>query len=535
MRFGNVFRRAVTGGALLALSSLPLRAQGGNDLIIRNGRVLDGSGNPWYRADVAIRGDRIVAVGDLSGQRAAREIDAAGLYVAPGFIDVHTHAGEGLATAALSHGQPLLAQGITTVLVNPDGGGATDMARQRAEMQAHGTGVNVAQMVPHGSVRSRVMGMADRAPTPAEMDQMRALVRAGMEEGAFGLSTGPWYAPGSFARTEELIDLSRIVAGYGGAYSSHIRDEADYNVGLVAAVDEVIRIGREARLRVVATHLKALGPRVWGYAGALVSRIDRARAEGVEVFADQYPYTASATSLSGALVPRWALAGGDTALQRRIADPAERARLRVEVLDNLDRRGGADRIQFRRHRADPTIEGRTLLWVAQRGGAEPVDAVLELLRTGNPGVVSFNMLDADVELLMRQPWMMTSSDGDLVPMGEGVPHPRSYGTYPRKIREYVVERGVMDLAAAIRSMTSLPATVFRIPDRGTLREGAVADVVVFDLARVNDPATFSDPHKLAEGMVHVLVNGRPAVDQGRFSSQLHGRVLSLRPNPGRGR
>jgi N-acyl-D-aspartate/D-glutamate deacylase len=206
----------------------------------------------------------------------------------------------------------------------------------------------------------------------------------------------------------------------------------------------------------------------------------------------------------------------------------------VEVLDNLDRRGGADRIQFRRHRADPTIEGKTLLWVAQRGGVEPVDAVLELLRTGNPGVVSFNMLDADVDLLMRQPWMMTSSDGDLVPMGEGVPHPRSYGTYPRKIREYVVERGVMDLAAAIRSMTSLPATVFRIPDRGTLREGAVADVVVFDLARVNDPATFSDPHKLAEGMVHVLVNGRPAVDQGRFSAQLHGRVLSLRPHPGRG-
>ena len=211
MRIGTLTLRALAGVALLAAHAL--HAQGGYDLIIRNGRVLDGSGNPWYRADVAIRGDRIVAVGDLSGQRAAREIDASGLYVAPGFIDVHTHAGEGLATAALSHGQPLLAQGITTVLVNPDGGGATDMARQRAEMQSHGIGVNVAQMVPHGSVRSRVMGMADRAPTPAEMDQMRALVRAGMEEGAFGLSTGPWYAPGSFAKTEELIDLSRIVAG----------------------------------------------------------------------------------------------------------------------------------------------------------------------------------------------------------------------------------------------------------------------------------------------------------------------------------
>jgi N-acyl-D-aspartate/D-glutamate deacylase len=527
MRFSHLPRRGLAAGALLAAIALPLHAQGGYDVIIRNGRVLDGTGNPWYRADVALRGGRIAAIGDLAGARAAREVDAAGLYVAPGFIDVHTHAGEGLATAALAHGRPLLAQGITTVLVNPDGGGATDMARQRAALQGAGIGVNVAQMVPHGSVRQRVMGMADRAPTPAEMEQMRALVRAGMEEGAFGISTGPWYAPGSFAKTEELIDLSKVVAGYGGAYSSHIRDEADYSVGLVAAVDEVIRIGREAKLRVVATHLKALGPRVWGYSAALVSRIDRARAEGVEVFADQYPYTASATSLSGALVPRWALAGGDTALRRRIGDPAEGARLRAELLESLDRRGGAERLQFRRHRPDPTIEGKTLQWVAERGRVQPVDAVLALLREGNPGVVSFNMLDDDVDRLMRQPWMMTSSDGDLVPMGEGVPHPRSYGTYPRKIREYVVERGVIDLAAAVRSMTSLPATVFRIPDRGVLREGAVADVVVFDLARVNDPATFSDPHRLAEGMVHVFVNGGDAVRDGRFGAAPHGRVLAL--------
>lgn len=521
--------QALAGAALAALLALPLQAQAGYDVIIRNGRVLDGTGNPWYRADVAIRGDRIAAIGDLAGARAAREIDAAGLYVAPGFIDVHTHAGEGLATAALSPAKPLLAQGITTALVNPDGGGATDMARQRARLLSNGIGVNVAQMVPHGSVRSAVMGMADRAPTPAEMERMRALVRTGMEQGAFGLSTGPWYAPGSFAKTEELIDLSRIVAGFGGAYSSHIRDEADYGIGLVAAVDEVIRIGREAKLRVVATHLKALGPRVWGYSGALVSRIERARAEGVEVFADQYPYTASATSLTGALVPRWALAGGDSALIRRIGHPVEGPRLRAEILENLDRRGGADRIQFRRHRADTTVEGKTLQWVADRGRVSPVDATLAMLRAGGAGVVSFNMLDADVELLMKQPWMMTSSDGDLVPMGEGVPHPRSYGTYPRKIREYVVERGVVDLAGAVRGMTSLPATVFRMSGRGVLREGAFADVVVFDLARVHDPATFSDPHRLGEGMVHVLVNGQPAVSGGTFAPRLHGRVLSLSP------
>ena len=511
--------------------AVPLHAQEAFDVVIRNGRVLDGTGNPWVRADVGIRGERIAAVGDLGAARAAREIDAAGMYVAPGFIDVHTHAGEGLATPRLAHAQPLLAQGITTALVNPDGGGATDMAAQRTRMRANGIGVNVAQLVPHGSVRQAVMGMADRDPTPREMERMRTLVRAGMDQGAFGLSTGPWYAPGSFAKTEELVELAKVVAPYGGAYSSHIRDEADFNVGLVAAVDEVIRIGREAELRVVVTHIKALGPRVWGYSAALVSRIDRARAEGVEVFADQYPYTASGTSLSGALVPRWALAGGDTALRRRIADPGEGPRLRAGIVDGLDRRGGATRIQFRRHRPDPSIEGKTLQWVAERGRVEAADAVLALLRAGDPGIVSFNMLDEDVDRLMRQPWTMTSSDGDLVPMGEGVPHPRSYGTYPRKLREYVVERGVVDLAAAVRSMTSLPATVFRIADRGTLRPGALADVVVFDLARVRDPATFADPHRLAEGMVHVFVNGKPAVDAGRFAPALHGRVLALRPRP----
>jgi len=521
-------------GALLAAAPLP--AQATYDIIIRNGRVLDGTGNPWYRADVGVRGDRIAAVGDLAGARAARVIDATGLYVAPGFIDVHTHAGDGLATAALAPGRPLLAQGITTVLVNPDGGGATDMARQRAAIRANGVGVNVAQMVPHGSVRQAVMGMADRAPTPAEMERMRALVRTGMEEGAFGLSTGPWYAPGSYAKTEELIDLSRIAASFGGAYSSHIRDEGDFNVGLVAAVDEVIRIGREAKLPVVVTHIKALGPRVWGYSAALVQRIERARAEGVEVFADQYPYTASATSLTGALVPRWAQAGGDTALVRRIGDRAEGPRLRAEVLESLERRGGAERIQFRRYRADTAIEGKTLQWLAARDRVEAVDAVLALLRRGGASVVSFNMHDEDVERLMRQPWVMTASDGDLVPMGEGVPHPRSYGTYPRKIREYVVRRGVVDLAAAIRGMTSLPATVFRIPDRGILRAGAIADVVVFDLARIDDPATFADPHRLGEGMAHVLVNGQPALTGGSFSATLHGRVLARDARPeGEGR
>lgn len=517
----------LAGLLLVALPGAEARAQAAHDLVIRGARVLDGSGNPWYHADVAVDGDRIAAVGDLRHARGAREIDARGLYLAPGFIDVHSHAADGLLEPGLSEARPLLAQGVTTVFVNPDGGGAVDIAAQRRDLLANGIGVNVAQLVPHGSVRRRVLGMADRAPTPAEMDEMRGLVRAGMRDGAFGLSSGPWYAPGSYATTEELVELARVAAEYGGAYTSHIRDEADFSVGLIAAVDEVIEIAREARLPSVVTHLKALGPRVWGFSSALVHRIERARADGLEVYADQYPYIASGTSLSGALVPRWALAGGDSAFRRRVDTPAERARLVEGIVENLDRRGGAARIQFRRFEPDPGIEGRTLEWVATRRGVTAPDAVIQLLLEGGASVVSFNMDEGDVERLMRQPWMMTASDGELVPMGQGVPHPRSYGSHPRKIREYVVERGVIDLAFAIRSMTSLPATVFDVTDRGWVRPGAFADLVVFDLARVDDPATFQEPHQLGEGMMYVLVNGATVIDTGEQTGRLEGRVLRL--------
>jgi len=510
------------------LASAGLQAQDPYELIIRNGRLLDGSGVPWYYADVAVSGDRIAAVGDLEGASARRVIDAEGLYVAPGFIDVHTHAGETLDSPELSGARPLLAQGITTVVINPDGGGPVDLAAQRAALLKDGLGVNVAQLIGHGSVRRRVLGMEDRAPTGAELDEMRELVRAGMEEGAFGLSSGLYYAPGSYAATEEVIELARVVAEHGGVYQSHIRDEADYNIGVVAAVDEVIRIAREAELRGIVTHIKVLGPRVWGYSLALVERIERARAEGVEVYADQYPYTASGTSISGALVPRWAQVGGAEALARRIETPADRARLRDDMLENLDRRGGAARLQFQYHEADHSIEGKTLQQVADERGIEPVDLAIELLKAGGAGLVSFNMREADVELLMRQPWTMTSSDGGLTVMGRGVPHPRWYGTFPRKIRRYVLEKGVLDLAAAVRSMTLLSATVFGMSDRGALRPGAIADIVVFDLERLRDLATYQDPHQLCEGMIHVLVNGRFAVENEEFTGGMHGLVLSRR-------
>lgn len=510
---------------VLALIPATAPAQQAFDVLIRGGRVLDGTGNPWYYADVGIRGERIEAVGNLRGASAQQVIDATGLYVAPGFIDVHSHAGPGLATPELSPARPLLAQGITTAVVNPDGGGPVDMAAQRDSLQRNGLGVNVALLVPHGSVRGAVLGSDDRAPTPAEMERMRALVREGMVQGAFGLSSGPFYAPGSFSTTEELVELARVAAEFDGIYTSHIRDESDYTIGLVASVDEVITVAREAQLPGIVTHIKALGPRVWGFSNAIVHRIERAREAGVEVFADQYPYEASQTGLDAALLPRWVQAGGRDSMEARFADPATRERIRVEMLDNLDRRGGADRIQISRYPRDRSIEGRTLDVIAADRGEDPITTAIALIRAGSPGIVSFNMHPNDIATFMRQEWTMTGSDGTLVPMGEGVPHPRAYGTYPRKLRQYVVEEGVVELGQAIRSMTGLPAAVMRLHDRGQLRAGSVADVVVFDLAQVRDLATFDAPHQLSEGMVHVLVNGVAAIADGEFTGQVPGRVL----------
>ena len=509
---------------LAALPGRPVRAQE-HTVLIRNGRVLDGSGNPWIRADVLLRDDRVAAVGLLGEVAADEVIDATGLYVAPGFIDTHSHAAVGLATPGLSEGRPLLAQGVTTIFGNPDGGGPIDLARQRAQLLKDGLGVNVAPFIGHGSVRRAVMGAEDRAPTAAELARMKELVRAAMEEGAWGMSSGTFYVPGSYSKPEEIQALAKVVAAYGGAYQSHIRDESNYTVGVVAPVDEVIDVGRVAGIPAVLTHVKTLGPFVWGYSAAVVQRVERARAEGVQVFADQYAYTASATGLGAALLPRWSQAGGRDSLLARMDRPETMARIRAAMVENLARRGGADRIQFRRFRPDPSIEGRLLSDYAGELGIDPIDAAVRLLKRGNVSIVSFNMSDEDVERFMIQPWTMTSSDGDLVPMNVGVPHPRSYGAFARKIRLYVKEKRLLNLAAAVRSMTSLPAEVYRMPDRGMLRAGAAADVVVFDLDRVRDVATYTDPHHLAEGMVHVFVNGHAALRDGAFTDVRSGRVL----------
>jgi N-acyl-D-aspartate/D-glutamate deacylase len=350
-----------------------------------------------------------------------------------------------------------------------------------------------------------------------------------MAAGAWGLSSGPFYAPGSYSETDELIALAKEAAAFGGAYQSHVRDESDYSVGLMAGLEEVITVSLKAGLPGVHTHVKALGPSVWGFSDAIVERIDRARAEGIEVYTDQYPYLASATSLGAALLPRWAQAGGRDALLGRLDHPTETARIRSAVEENLARRGGAERIQFRRVEFDPSLEGLRLSEVAERRGYPAIDVALELIAAGEVGIVSFNMDERDVHTLMRQSWTMTSSDGGLVPMDEGVPHPRNYGTFPRKLRHFVLDEGVMTLEDAVRSMTSLPAQVYRMPKRGRIAPGLVADLVVLDLEALTDRATFTAPHQLSEGVVHLFVAGQRAVADRRLTGVKAGRVLKRAP------
>lgn len=482
-------------------------AQQSFDVLIRNGRVMDGTGNPWIRADVAVRGDRIVAMGRLPDATAARTIDAADRLVTPGFIDVHSHAAEGLTRPQLRQGQPALAQGVTTLVVNPDGGGPVDLAAQRARLESGRIGPNVALLIGHGAVRREVMGGDNRAPTDTELERMRELVRRGMAEGAYGLSSGLFYVPGSFAKTEEVIALARVAAEYRGVYTSHIRDEANYNIGVVASVEEVIAVAEGAHLPGIVTHMKALGPDNWGLGVTAAARIEAARARGVDVFADQYPYEASSTSLRAALLP-----GG--------VEPTE-----AVVRDNLKRRGGPDSIQIAFYKPDPLLEGKTLSQIAAARKASPEETAMELISKGGASIVSFNMSEDDIRHIMTRPYTMASSDGGLVLPTEGKPHPRDYGAFARRLAVYVRERNVVGLEFAIRSMTSLPALVFSLKDRGTLREGAYADIAIFDPAKVKDTATYADPHHLAEGMSYVLVNGVVVVDEGKFTEALPGKVL----------
>lgn len=495
------------------------------DLLIVGAHVLDGMGNPWVRADVGVRGDRVAAVGRLAGAPAKKTVEAGGRYLAPGFIDVHTHAGEGLVREGLRQGKPLLAQGITTVVINPDGGGPVDLEPQRREFESNGVGPNVAQLIGHGSVRRAVRGMAARTATADELAKMEGLVRRAMEGGAFGLSSGLFYAPGSYAAIDEVVALMRVVGEYGGLHTSHIRDEGSYGAGLLASVQEIIRIAEESDTVGVLTHLKALGTDSWGLSRAVVMRVESARARGVQVFADQYAYEASSTSLAAALVPRWAEADGEDAMRKRVTAPDTRPKILAGMRDNLRRRGGPASLLIAAYAPQRRYEGLTLAQIADDMKLPPEQAAAAMVVAGRSSVVSFNMAEPDIEEIMRQPWTMTSSDGGLVFPTEGRPHPRNYGAFPRKLTRYVREEPVVGLEFAIRSMTSLPALVFGIADRGTLRVGAMADLVLFDLTKVDEVATYADPHQLARGMDLVTVNGSIVLENGEFTAVLPGRVL----------
>ena len=519
-------RVALWSGVALLASAGVAQAQH-YDVLIRGGTVYDGSNTPGRIGDVAIAGERIVAVGVVPATATAdRVVDARGRIVAPGFIDPHSHAGPNIATPALAAALPILHQGITTVIVNPDGGGPADLARQIASTRAVQPGVNVIPLIGHNAVREAVMGNVDRKATPAEQAKMEGLVTAAMRAGAYGLSDGPFYIPSKYSDTAEIVGLAKAAARFPHAvYTSHIRDEGNYDVGVLAAVNEVITVAREAKIPGIVTHMKALGPQVWGKSTQAIALIDKARAAGVQVWADQYPYTASGSSLQTALVPGWAQEGGWPALAKRLADPTLRARIRAEMAPNLARRGGANALMIRRFVPDPSIEGKRLDAIARERGLDPLDAAIDILKLGSAPAVSFNMSDADVDALMRQPWMMTSTDGELPAFGQGAEHPRAYGAFPRKLRRYVLDRPVISMQQAIHAATGLTAQVFAIEDRGTLRKGAFADVIVFDPDTVRDVATYEKPHAYSVGVGHAFINGKPAMIDGKPTEARHGRVL----------
>jgi len=488
------------------------------DLLIRHGSVIDGSGSAAQNLDVGISGDRIAFLGDATGKTAKRQIDARGLIVAPGFIDPHTHTLEDLSNPATSRNDAYLTQGVTTVVTGNDGSSPIDIGATLAQWKKQGIGTNAALFIGQGSVRRAVMGMSDSTPTPQQIKQMQDLVARAMEGGAIGISTGLYYAPGSYSSTEEVIALTKIAAEHGGIYDTHMRDESSYTIGLLASVQETIRIGRETGILVNISHIKALGKDVWGKSTDVIAMIDAARASGVKITANQYPYTASGTSVVAALVPRWAEADGKDAMLKRIDNSSIRPRLVAEMARNLERRGGAAAMLICSSQ-DKQIVGKTLEQIAQQRKESPIDAALEIVKAGDAGVASFNMQESDIENFMRQDWVMTGSDGS-------PGHPRKYGTFPMKLRKYVFDEHIISLPFAIRSSTSLTAQTLGLKDRGLLKTGYFADIVVFDPRTINQRATYVDPAVLSTGVRYLAVNGKLAVDGGELTSVLPGRPLT---------
>lgn len=510
---------------LLSLVLLPgLHAQE-FDLILRGGMVIDGSGAPGYRADVAIKGKRIAAI-SRERLQGARTVDVSGLVVAPGFIDMHAHIDPIL---NLPEARSMVSQGVTTAIGGPDGSAPWPLAPYLDKLERTGVGLNVAMLVGHNSIRRGVMALENRAPTEKELNQMKANVARAMEDGAWGISTGLKYLPGSFAKTDEVIALSRVAAMRGGFYTSHLREEG---LGLLDAVTEAIDIGRQAQIPIVLTHHKVIGQPMWGSSRKTLALVDAGRKEGIDVMMDQYPYTATYTGIT-VLVPAWAREGGTQKFLQRLKDPDLRARIKKDIVFNIvNDRGGGDlrRVQFGLVKWKRELEGKTLHDWARMKGLEPTpetgaELVIEAIKNGGASCIYHVLSEEDVERIMQHPMTMAGSDGRLTEPGTGHPHPRWYGAFPRILGHYVREKKVLKLEEAIRKMTSLPASRVGLRDRGAIKAGFHADLVVFDPDTVIDKATFTDPHQYPVGIQHVFVNGVAAIADGKFRKRRDGMVL----------
>ncbi len=488
------------------------------DVLLQCGTIVDGSGGEPYTGDVAVRDDRIVTVGDVGDVTAARTIDCNGLVICPGFIDLHNHSDHGI-TADTRDARCYLTQGCTTIVTGNCGGGRQDVGKYYDELAADGVGVNVAQLVPHGAVRDRVMGKVRRAPSDDELRLMQDLTDEGMQQGAWGMSTGLLYVPGAYADTDELVSIASVVGKHGGIYASHIRDESD---ALVEAIEEVLEIARRAQVHCHVSHLKWSMGKQSSKARVAARVIDEARKDGLPITADQYPYTASSTSMMALLLPDKEREGGEQATAERLKNPDDLARIRPIVAEELNR---PSQIMIASFAKKPEWAGKMIRDVAEAEGREMVDIGLELLSDHEAKGVHFGMDEGDVRFFMTHPWVATASDGSSKIDDGTRPHPRSYGTFPRKIGRYAIKEKVLSMPAAIRSASGLPADILGMKDRGYVRENLAADLVVFDPNTFEDLATYEKPFEHSTGVRWLLVNGKIAIDDGEPQDVLAGRPL----------
>jgi len=491
-------------------------------VVIRGATIIDGSGKPAVKGDIAIRGDRIAAVGTFAGQGKPRTIDGTGLVVAPGFIDLHTHSDVPILEAATRSNLNYLLQGVTTVVTGNCGTGPVDVASYLGKIDEGKAGTNVIHQIPHNDLRRQVMGNANRPPSADELEKMKSLVDKGMRDGAWGLSAGLYYTPGGYADIEELIELAKVAAAHGGFYASHIRDES---TGLLASVDEAITIGQRAGLSVHVSHLKAFSSRAWGKAADAVALIAAARAKGQAVTADQYPYTASSTSLAADVIPAVYREGTAKDFEARLADSELGPKVRQAIEKNITDYSKGKSIRIARYAKRAEWQGKDLASIAEEEQKSPLEIVLEIERNGGAKIVNFSMKDEEVRFIMKQPFVATASDGSAMRPDDSVPHPRSYGCFARKIGLFAIEEKTLPLEQAIRSASGLPADILHLPERGYLKPGYFADVVVFDPKTYRDTATFEKPHQYATGVRYVFVNGILAVEDGEYTDALPGKAL----------